>query len=119
MSTVYGDILLAYYRNPRNFGTLASPTHSVTVNNPLCGDTIHLDIIFDNEIVKGIAFRGEGCVISQASASILTEYIKGKTKREVAKIDKDLMISLVGIEVGPTRLKCLLLSLEALNKLVR
>lgn len=114
--SIYGDIILDHYRNPRNQGNLECPTCSVDLNNPLCGDKIHMEVKQENGIVTDIAFTGQGCAISMASASMVTEYAKGKTKEEIMKLDKDSILELLGIELTPNRLKCALLSLEALQK---
>ncbi len=116
MATVYSDILLEHHRNPKNFGSMKKPTSSASVNNPLCGDTIKIDILTQNAKVVDIAFSGEGCVISQASASLLTDYVKGKKVADLLKLNSEFMNDLVGIEVSLSRLKCLLLSLEALKE---
>ncbi len=118
MSGLYQEAILDHYRNPRNFGVLKKSSQSRTINNPLCGDTITMQIVVRGNTVKEIAFLGEGCAISIASASILTEYVKGKSKNELLTLDKIAMMKLVGIEVGPTRIKCLLLPLEALHTIL-
>ncbi|MEN9328254.1 MAG: hypothetical protein RI947_1062 [Candidatus Parcubacteria bacterium] len=118
MSSIYQDIILDHYRNPRNNGHLARHTHKVTVNNPLCGDLLTFEIYDENGIVKEIAFSGSGCAISQASASMLTEYAVGKSNDELKKIDKDIVLEMLGIELSPNRIKCALLSLEGLHKLL-
>ena len=82
----YLEYLMDYYQNPRNHGTIDNPTISYEEGNPSCGDVIRLDLIMKNGKIEDIKFSGKGCVISQASASILTEMIKGKTVEEVKKI---------------------------------
>ena len=77
-----------------------------------------MDALFEKDKVKQIKFKGQGCAISQASASILTDYVLNKAKEELKKLDKDFMIKLLGIELGPTRIRCALLPLEALHKLI-
>jgi nitrogen fixation NifU-like protein len=114
--SIYQEIILDHYRNPKNFGKIKNPTKSSSVYNPLCGDLINMDIVIKDGKVNEVKFHGQGCAISTAAASILTEYIKGKKGADLLKIDKNSMIKLVGIEVGPTRMKCLLLPLEALHK---
>ena len=115
---IYSEIILDHYQNPRNFGTIKNPSKKTVIFNPSCGDRIELDIIFSKDKIKEIKFRGEGCAISLASASILTGYTLHKAKDELKKLDKDSMIKLLGIELGPNRIKCALLSLEALSKLL-
>ncbi len=118
MSSIYQEIILDHYHTPRNRGTLSDPTHSATVNNPLCGDVLTLQLKVKNRIVVKVRFSGEGCALSQASASILSEFVLKSSLEELIKMDKDAMIELVGIETGPTRLKCLLLSYEALRRAI-
>lgn len=114
--SIYQAIILDHFKNPRNWGTLPHPTTSVTVDNPLCGDKIRMDIELKNDKVSSIKFSGDGCAISKASASLLSEYMKGKERKSLINLDKEFMIKLIGIEVGVNRLKCLLLPLEALHK---
>ncbi len=115
---MYKDILLDHYRNPRNFGHLKVKTHTVRLYNPLCGDVVELDASVKNGKVESVAFSGEGCVISTAAASILTEYAKGKKLSELINLDRKSMIKLIGIEVTAGRIKCLMLPLEALQKAI-
>lgn len=116
--SIYQEVILDHYRRPRNSGTIKNPTKSALVFNPLCGDRIKIDISIKNDRVSEIKFSGEGCAISQASASLLTEHSKSKKASDLINLNKEFMIKLVGIEPGPTRLKCLLLSLEALHKVL-
>lgn len=116
--TIYREIILDHYRSPRNFGKLSQPTASATVSNPVCGDTIVMEVIEENSIIKDIKFSGEGCAISQASASLLTEYAKNKLKDQLKKLDRQFIMKMVGVELGPNRIKCALLSWEALMKII-
>ncbi len=116
--SIYQEIILDHYKNPRNFGSINNPSKKSTAANPSCGDKIEMDILFENDVVVDIKYRAVGCAISMASASLLSNYIKGKTKDELKKLDKDFMIKLLGIDLGPSRLKCALLSLEALQTLL-
>ncbi len=111
--TIYQEIILDHYKNPHNQGEFPDYAEKVNVSNPLCGDKIVLQVIFENEVVKDIKFKGAGCAISIASASILTDSLKGKTKSEILKMDKNTILELLGIQLTPNRLKCALLSLEA------
>ncbi len=117
MSDIYKEIILDHFRNPRNFGSLSKPNILSHVDNPLCGDEITMQIIFKNSKVEEVKFAGQGCAISQAAASMLTEYIRGKDLSALIKLDQKFMIKLLGIEVSHSRLKCLLLPLEALKKI--
>lgn len=118
MSSIYQEIILDHYRAPRNNTHLSNPSASIAVSNPLCGDKLVMEIIEENGVITDIGFTGQGCAISQASASLLTEYVKGKTKDNLLKLDKDFILNMLGIELSPNRLKCALLSLEALKKIL-
>lgn len=111
-------MILDHYRHPRNQEPVQNPTKSVTANNPLCGDTITLAIREVNGVVEEIWFNARGCAISVASASMLSDYGKGKSKDELQKLDKNFIIEMLGIELSPNRLKCALLSLEALSQVI-
>ena len=116
MSSVYSEIILDYYRHPRNKGTLDHPQISAKDSNPLCGDIIEMQLELDkNNSVKEVRFNGQGCAISQASASMLTEIVKGKTIDDVRKISKEEILSLIGGQLSAVRLKCALLSLKVLK----
>ncbi|HUR16563.1 MAG TPA: SUF system NifU family Fe-S cluster assembly protein [Candidatus Limnocylindrales bacterium] len=119
MDDLYRDEILEHYRNPHNFGTLDTPTAVKEGANPLCGDRITLMLgIDDDGNVQDVAFTGRGCAISQASASMLTDEIKGKPLSEIARMGKDDVLENLGIEISPARLKCAMLSLETLQSAV-
>ncbi len=115
MSEIYKDIILDYYRNPRNFGDLPNPDVRAKDSNPLCGDIIEMQINFKDGKCEDIRFKGKGCAISQASASMLTEVVKGKTLDEIKAMGKPNVLELLGIDPGPTRIKCALLGLKVLK----
>lgn len=115
MDELYRDFILDHYRNPRNAGALAHPDASFEDNNPLCGDKIRMDVALKNGVVADIKFQGRGCAISQASASLLTEAVKGKTLAEVAQIGKEQVLENLGIPISAARLKCALLGLKVLK----
>lgn len=116
MDDFYKENILDHYRDPRNVGTLANATHSHEEHNPLCGDIVRIDLhVNDDNIIDKVAFSGKGCAISQASASMLTELLEGKSLEEARQIGKDDILELLGIEIGPVRLKCALLSLKVLK----
>jgi nitrogen fixation NifU-like protein len=112
---LYRDNIIDHYQNPRNFGTLEQPDISYEDSNPVCGDEIRMDLKVQDGRVVDARFQGHGCSISQASASMLTEEIIGKTLDEVKQIDKQYLLQLLGIPLGPVRLKCALLSLKVLK----
>ncbi len=116
MDTIYQQLILDHYRNPRNQGVLDAPTHLATANNPTCGDSLEMQLLIKNDIIGEVRFQGSGCAISQASASILTEFLKGKSVSEAKGVRKEELLDLLGIELSLTRLKCALLALETFQK---
>ena len=115
MDDLYRDYILEHYRRPHNFGVLDNPDASYEGSNPLCGDRITLMLGVKDGVVDRVAFTGRGCAISQASASLLTDEIKGKPLTEVAGIGADDLLDLLGIEISPARLKCAMLSHDTLQ----
>ncbi|MHB8703693.1 MAG: Fe-S cluster assembly sulfur transfer protein SufU [Candidatus Tyrphobacter sp.] len=116
MDDFYRDYILDHYRNPRNFGRLEAPTATAEDLNPLCGDRIRMDLLVDaGGTVRNVRFSGKGCAISQASASMLTESVIGKSLEEVAKLTKEAVLENVGIGISPTRMKCAMLGLRVLK----
>ena len=113
---MYKEIILDYYRNPRNRGTIDSPDSKARDSNPLCGDVVEMQLKFSSGKVSDIKFSGDGCAISQASASMLTELVMGKTVDEVRKIDKTLLLENLGSpNLGAVRIKCALLPLKVMK----
>jgi len=116
MDDLYRDEILEHYRNPHNFGTLDEPDAVSEGANPLCGDRITLMLgISETGSVEEVAFTGRGCAISQASASMLTDEIKGRQLDEISRLGRDEVLQSLGIEISPARLKCALLSLQTLR----
>lgn len=116
--SIYQDIILDHYRSPRNYGRLISPTATFSLSNPLCGDEITIDVVFVAKTISKIRFSGQGCAISQASSSLLTDYCKGKAVNNLQKLDREFIINLLGIELSPNRIKCALLPLEVLSTII-
>jgi nitrogen fixation NifU-like protein len=114
-SDIYKDIILDYYRHPRNFGDLPEPDVRSKDSNPLCGDVIEMQLKIRDGRVDDLRFKGRGCAISQASASMLTELAKGKTLDEIKSLGKEDVLSMLGIDPGPTRIKCALLGLKVIK----
>lgn len=112
---LYRQNILDHYQSPRNFGTLEHPDISAEDSNPLCGDVIRIDLKIQDGKVADVRFTGKGCSISRAAASMLTEEILGKSLEEVKRIGKDEVLEMLGIELGPVRLKCALLALKTLK----
>ena len=112
----YREYILDHYRNPRNYGKLNQPdVHSEDVN-PLCGDQLGMDIQVEGDHIKEVRFQGRGCAISQASASMLSEMIEGKTVEEVIALGKEDVLEALGIPISPARTKCAFLSLRVLHR---
>ena len=111
--------ILNHFKNPKNFGRLKNPDKTIKVLNSFCGDEIEVDLKIEDGKVTEIGYDNVGCVISTASTSILSDYVKGKTIPEIQKIDKDKLIELIGIDITPSRLKCLLLPIEAIQKALK
>ncbi|MFQ5552233.1 MAG: Fe-S cluster assembly sulfur transfer protein SufU [Thermoplasmata archaeon] len=113
---MYQEAILDHYQNPRNKGELEAPDIWAREDNPLCGDEIALYLKLDADgVVEDVRFQGQGCAISQASASMLTVRLKGKTLKEVLTIDEDAVLQTLGIPISHARLKCALLSLSTLR----
>jgi len=115
MDDLYRDYILEHYRRPHNFGVLEDATASYEGANPLCGDRITLQVRVKDGTIDGVAFTGRGCAISQASASLLTDEVRGKPVDTAAGITSSDVLELLGIEISPARMKCALLSLDTLQ----
>jgi len=116
MDDLYRELIIDRYKSPVYRGYLDPHDISFEDDNPLCGDHIRIDLRVDeNDVVREAAFDGHGCAISQASADLLVESILGNTLDEVRALTKDDLLELLGIELGPVRLKCALLSLKVLK----
>lgn len=115
--TLYTDILLDLYRHPLNKQPLSDFNAHYQENNPLCGDQIELFIKFDaDDTVSAIGWTGDGCAISQASASVVTEHVKTKSKMQIEKITSDEVLGMLGLKnLNPSRMRCALLALEAIH----
>lgn len=113
--SIYREIILDHYQNPRHRGTLDPNDYSYEDSNPLCGDEVRIDVRVQNDAIDDIAFSGQGCAISQASASILMELVEGKSLEDVKQIGKDELLEELGIDLSPARIKCALLSLKVLK----
>ena len=116
MDDMYREFILDHYKNPRFHGVMEDADISYEDDNPLCGDVIRIDLQVnsDNRVVKS-AFSGQGCAISQASASMLMEEIQGKTLDDIKTYTREDILEMLGIELGPVRLKCAMLALKVLK----
>ena len=132
LSALYQEMILDHYRRPRNKGRLENADATVEMKNPLCGDEIELQVAFNGDSVSDLRFSGRGCSISQASASMMTQLVKGKRRQEIDAIRnqfRDLMLgatsaddgrlgslrALSGVARFPARVKCALLAWSALE----
>ena len=116
MDDLYREIIIEHYKNPAFRGKLDPSDISFADNNPLCGDHIEINLRVDeNNVISDARFDGHGCAISQASADLLMESIIGKSIGDIKKLNKQDVLDLLGIELGPVRLKCALLSLKVLK----
>ena len=112
---LYRENILDHYKHPRNQGTLEHPDVSFEDANPLCGDRLRMDFQIQDGRIIAVRFSGHGCSISQASASMLCERIAGRPLEEIRAITRDDVLEMLGIELGPVRLKCALLALKTLK----
>ena len=111
----YREFILDHYKNPRNFGRLEGANVTHEEYNPLCGDLVGMDFRIEDGVIEDVRFHGRGCAISQASASLMTERLKGMSLEEARQISKDDVLEELGIDISPARLKCALLTLKVLK----
>ncbi len=108
MDDLYREYILEHYNNPLNFGQLEDPTFEAEGQNPTCGDELHVQVRLsaDGATIDEVRFTGQGCAISQAAMSILSERLTGMPVEELAGLDRDWMLELLGIQLSPARIKC-------------
>jgi nitrogen fixation protein NifU and related proteins len=116
MDDLYRQYILDHFREPRNYGSLDNADIHAADTNPLCGDRIAIDLKIQDGRVSKVCFSGRGCAISQASASMLTEKIEGATLEELRVLTPQDMFDMLGVEIGPARQRCALLSLRVLHQ---
>ena len=111
-SDMYRQQILDHYKNPRNKGEMPDPDFSHTGENPSCGDTITVNVSLaaDNETIEYVTFTGDGCAISQASASMLSEQLQGMTLSELEAMGTDDITEMLGVDISPMRIKCAVLA---------
>ena len=116
MDDLYREQILEHYKRPHNWGEIEDPDLEFEDTNPLCGDELRVTIaVADDGTVEDLRFSGHGCAISQASASLTSDEVKGMKVDELLRLDKDFVLELLGIELSATRMKCGLLSLKVLK----
>ena len=113
---MYQELLVEHFKYPQNKKILTNPTFSVGDYNPSCGDRLSMQGLIENNVIIDLGFDGSGCVISQAAASMLTELVIGKTVDQARTLTQQDITSMIGIPLGPTRLKCALLCLQVLQQ---
>jgi nitrogen fixation NifU-like protein len=111
-SDMYRQQILDHYKNPRNYGEIEDATFTHVGENPMCGDTIEMDVVLDDDedTIEHVAFRGDGCAISQASASMLSQQLQGMSIEELQEMDRDDIIDMLGVDISPMRVKCAVLA---------
>lgn len=116
MDDLYKEEILDHYWNPHNAGSFPNPTLTAEEHNVTCGDKIRMEFIVDGDTVGDVRFNGEGCAISQASASMLTDKLKGLPLRQARELTDADITAMLGITISPARLKCATLGLETMKK---
>ncbi|MFA4886917.1 MAG: SUF system NifU family Fe-S cluster assembly protein [Candidatus Nanoarchaeia archaeon] len=110
---LYQEVILDHYRRPKNFGTVEKANATFKDSNPSCGDIIEMTFLIDKQnIIQDIKFTGKGCAISTASASMLTQHLKGKPLNTLTSLTKQDLLDMLGVELSGIRMKCALLSLK-------
>lgn len=113
---LYREYILEHYKHPHNYGELPESDLEAHDMNPLCGDELTVQLVLDDEgRVSDVAFTGHGCAISQASASMVTDEVRGKTPAELLALDRSFVLDLLGIDISATRMKCAMLSLKVVK----
>lgn len=112
---IYRELILEEYKHPKNRGRVDHATHQCEQSNPLCGDKLHVTLAVSGGTITDVKFEGVGCAISQASASLFTEHIKGKPVADVEKMDEREILKLLGINLNPMRMKCAVLVLRTVQ----
>ncbi len=115
MDPLYQEQILDHYKHPRNKGYLEDADVREKGHNASCGDTLTLHLKWEGERLANVMFEGLGCAISQSGASMLTEYVKGKSRAEISALSSAIMTELYGVEVGPQREKCAMLAYGTLR----
>lgn len=112
---MYAETILEHYKHPHNYGEMKEKSIERKEYNPLCGDSITIRLLIENDKIKDVKFVGRGCAISQAAASLLTDEVKGKTLDEIKKMERQDVLDLLGVDISPARIKCAMLGIKTLK----
>jgi nitrogen fixation NifU-like protein len=116
MDELYREQILEHYKRPHNFGRIEEADLEFEDTNPFCGDEQHVMLrLGEDGRVAEVAFEGQGCAISTAATSLLTDELVGKTREELLRLPKDFVLDLLGIEISATRMKCAMLGLKVVK----
>jgi nitrogen fixation NifU-like protein len=115
LDSLYREVILDHYKNPRGHGVIEGADAEAEGQNPLCGDEVSIAVAFDGDRIADVKFQGRGCAISQAATSMLMDMVKGRSAQEVASMSREELLDEVGIPLTPVRLKCALLGLGVLK----
>lgn len=116
---LYKELILDLYKNPLNKRFMSGYQASASESNPICGDVIHIFVKYQDNKVVDVSHQGQGCAISQAAVSLLTEEVKGKDKKEILGLTEKDIIKMLGIDISSNRMKCATLGLRALHKILK
>jgi len=116
---IYKENILDHYKNPRNFGNLEKFSFKHKELNPICGDVIEIYVLIEDNKVKEIRFDGQGCAVSMAASSMLTEKVKGMKIEDVKKLNEKDIFEMLGVKLDASRIKCGTLALKALLRVVK
>jgi len=115
VNDLFRENIMDHHRHPRCHGTIENPDLTFEDANPLCGDRIRMDFRVRDGVLETVRFSGHGCSISQAAASMLCEHVEGRTLDEIKNLGREDVLEMLGIDLGPVRLKCALLALKTLK----
>jgi nitrogen fixation NifU-like protein len=115
LDSLYREVILDHYKNPRGHGVIEGADAEAEGQNPLCGDEVSIAVAFEGDTIADVKFQGRGCAISQAATSMLMDMVRGRSAEEVASMSRDELLDEVGIPLTPVRLKCALLGLGVLK----
>ena len=119
MKNIYNNQLYEHYHHPKHKVILAAYTFESGVYNPSCGDRVSLQVLLKDDVLTVIGFQAEGCVISSGSADLIADFLIGKNIKDVMTISKDTITQLIGMELGPNRLRCAFITVEALQNIYK